>query len=107
MNFRYIFTTALLISTLPAQAEFLNGTFLLQIMEKKPEMAIGYILGVHDSSNGVHHCSAGKVTPGQVIVEATDGMKKLSPKTLNEYTADTILNVIYKRAWPCPNPNSI
>jgi len=85
----------------------LNGTNLIALMEKKPDVAIGYIVGVHDTTNGLHHCAKTKASVDEVLKLALDHLVSLSGELLDKYSADAILAVAFKKQWPCPNRNSI
>jgi len=90
-----------------ALAEFLSGANLLQVLKTKPELAIGYIVGVHDSGNGLHHCAGNTVKLDEVLELSHQYLESLTAENLGKYSADVILSVVYKKTWPCVPKNAI
>jgi len=86
-----------------AQAEFMDGNKLLADIQSghvdDRMFALGYIAGVADAGRSSISCPPANVTIGQMR-DAVRQHLEATP-TLRHYTADTIVNYVLKRAWPC------
>lgn len=63
-------------------------------------VAFGYVIGVHDSLEGVLVCSGDRVTQGQVIDVVLKYMRN-NPEVLDR-SADRVVAAALQNAWPCP-----
>lgn len=98
---KLIFAAALICTG--AQAEFWTGNDLLAKINSNEladrTAAIGYIMGVFDSSHSVSHCPPQNVTAGQV--------RDMVVKSLNDgvaarhMSADGFVVYTLKNTWPC------
>lgn len=95
--------------TLPltANAEFLSGNKLLQLLEGKErdqEIALAYIAGSADSSMGVISCPPAGVTLGQI----RDITKRLLVEVPEERhkSADSFIWSAMRATWPCKKQNT-
>lgn len=66
---------------------------------------LGYVAGVSDVGQGVTHCAPANVTVGQ----AADMVKQhlINNPGDRHYQADSIINNILIRAWPCRRGKSL
>lgn len=89
----------------PAHAEFMDGNRLLDKITNnsyyEQGSAMGYIMGVADMGLGVIHCAPANVTAGQL----QDMIKNylINVPGQRHLTADTLVNRVFKAAWPCPD----
>lgn len=87
-----------------AHAEFFSGNELLSRLNSESTydrgVAMGYVIGVHDTGRGAVHCSPEAATGGQVrdIVKAS---LEASPE-LRHLSADSLIGHTLKKVWPCP-----
>jgi len=91
-----------------AHAEFWDGN---QIYERATSetwydrgTAMGYIMGVTDTTLGISHCAPKNVTAGQVEAMVLQHLR-LFPERRNR-TGDSIVIEVLKNAWPCAPRNS-
>lgn len=90
-----------------AMAEFKTGNQLLDNLNStsvvENMVALGYIMGVADTTRGSLHCGPAEATAGQM----QDMVKKHLQGTpeLRHYTADVIVTYVLKKAWPCKSSN--
>ena len=66
---------------------------------------MGYVIGVHDSGEGVSHCSPSNINVRQI----TDMVKQTlqeQPQNRN-LPADLFVTVTLKNQWPCKKGNSL
>lgn len=97
---------ALLVAS-SAHAEFMTGNQLLNDMNGDHSdrmLALGYVMGVHDSTRNVTHCSPPNVIAGQV----RDMVKKHleSNPSNRHFSADSIINFLLLQTWPCPKKSN-
>lgn len=93
---------ALLVCATQANAEFITGNRLLQLMqgtETEQGFALGYVAGVFDVGVGVNHCAPANVTLRQVTDVVKLGLEKLALH--RDKSADSLALVTLKAAWPC------
>lgn len=97
-------TILLSLAAATAQAEFLTGNDLLAHMNAESAtrngVAVGYVIGVFDTSAGVVHCSPSSVTAGQAR-DMVRAYLERSPQDRHN-TADVIVLHVLKSTWPCP-----
>lgn len=92
---------ALCATSVPASA-FLAGNRLLSNYQD-PEVklsAAGYILGVHDTLDGIFFCSPDNATPVQIVDVAIKYLKD-NPAKRNKASNLLVVDAL-KDAWPCP-----
>jgi hypothetical protein len=101
---RKLIATLLMVPSL-AMAEFYTGNQLLTAMRSSStvdkSIALGYVLGVFDSNQGITHCPPANVTAGQV-----HDMVKLfleQAPSIRNSTADVIIQAVLMESWPCNN----
>ncbi len=85
-----------------AQASFWTGNDLLKRLrgdEVDRIHAMGYIAGVHDTGNGVTHCTPPGVTLGQLRDMMTMFLEQY-PSIRNE-PGDALVVAVLGAAWPC------
>ena len=86
-----------------ACAEYFSGNKLLEKMRSESAVdravAIGYVLGVSDTTQDDKHCSGDTVTSGQT----RDVVKKFleDNPAIRDYSADIITQVALGKTWPC------
>lgn len=94
---------ALLAISSHAHAEFLSGNDLLERITSERAtlnaVAIGYVMGVIDTGTGVLHCTPPSATAGQ-LADMVKGYLEKRPE-IRHYSADSIINDMLKRTWPC------
>lgn len=91
-----------------AHAEFWDGNRLLEKYTAssyfEQGLAMGYIMGVADTTVGISHCAPPSSTAGQI-----QDMVILHLRTFPERrtrTADSLVIDTLKAAWPCPARNN-
>jgi hypothetical protein len=98
-----IFGTVLLAASLSAQAEFFTGNTLYSRMISTDTiekiMALGFVAGVHDATEGNLHCSGPTVTTGQVRDVVKMFLEK-NPST-RDMSATLLVTVALSEAFPC------
>lgn len=96
---------ALLMVPAMAQAEFKTGNELLgnlradSIVENM--VALGYIMGIADSTRGVSQCGPADATAGQ-MKDMVRNYLEANPQ-IRHFTADLIVKSVLSQAWPCAN----
>jgi hypothetical protein len=93
-----------------AHAEFYSGNELLAKMESDHivdrSMALGYVIGVSDTGDGVTHCPPANITTGQVR-DLVKGHLTRNPGS-RHYSADSLITNLLRTTWPCkPNGRGI
>lgn len=93
-----------------AHAEFYSGNELLAKMESDHVvdrlMALGYVIGVSDTGDGVTHCPPANITTGQVR-DLVKGHLTRNPGS-RHYSADSLITNLLRTTWPCkPNGRGI
>lgn len=82
---------------------FVTGNKLMERLEssnvEESLYGVGYILGVHDSPNGVVFCSPKTTTVGQLSDIVLAGLK--SAPTVRHNNADLLVSAIFKAVFPC------
>lgn len=97
-----IIAVVLLSCVTTANAEFLSGNRLLQLMqgtETEHTFALGYVAGAFDVGMGVTHCPPQNVTVKQVL-DMTKQLLERAPQ-YRENSADSFVVAATKAAWPC------
>jgi hypothetical protein len=86
-----------------AHAEFMDGNKLLDKMTDgstiNDMMALGYVVGVADTTRGILHCVNSNATAGQL----QDMVKKelyAAPEN-RHHSADSIVVAVLRRQFPC------
>ena len=83
---------------------YVNGDALLKAFSSDNELirgqAIGYVLGVHDSSRGETHCSP-QAMPVKVLLDATTQMLQGVGDALRSIGADVLIATMLKIKFPC------
>lgn len=91
-----------------AQAEFWDGNILLERLTSTSTYergtAMGYVMGVHDTMQGVNHCPASNVQAGQVREMVLNYLNNVPAQ--RHKTADTIVLQVLRGAFPCTNSRS-
>lgn len=94
-----------------AHAEFIDGNKLLADMSGTNGLqmsALGYVMGVADTLNGVVVCMPTNVTSGQISDMVQNYLTNV-PRERNS-SGDVIVAKVLKAAWPCaaktPAPGS-
>jgi hypothetical protein len=94
---------ALLLVCSTAQAEFFTGNDLLAKMESDHivdrSMALGYVVGVSDTGDGVTHCPPANITTGQVR-DLVKGHLTRNPGS-RHFSADSLITNLLRTTWPC------
>lgn len=98
--------TALLLSvSASAWAGFKSGNELLNDLDNNSEtlihkaMATGYIIGVHDATEGALHCSPMGITVGQ-IRDMVHQWLRANPAD-RHHPANAIVVHVLRSTWPC------
>jgi hypothetical protein len=66
--------------------------------------ALGYIMGVADTTMGVSHCAPANVTAGQVEAMVMQHLRMYPER--RHRTGDSIVIEVLKAAWPCAPKNN-
>jgi hypothetical protein len=96
---------AALIAAPAAHAEFLSGNQLLTRIDSaeiaQQGVALGYVMGVHDSLRSVTHCSPPDITSGQLRDMVRQYLVN-NPQN-RHLAADSLVGHVLKSVWPCKN----
>ena len=95
-------TLILALACTSAHAEFFDGNKLLADMngsQMRQMSAIGYIMGVSDTLQGVSVCPPPQVLAGQMHDMVKQYLE--DNPALRHHTADIIVGHVLSRAWPC------
>lgn len=91
--------------TTSAYAEFWDGNALLERLNSsstyKQGAALGYIMGVSDTMQGVNHCPPENATAGQIQDMVQNYLTNVPAQ--RHKTADTLVLHVLKTAFPCAN----
>ena len=90
-----------------AQAEFFDGNKLLARIKGDGydyASAIGYVIGVSDTTRSVAHCPPENVTAGQILDMVKQHLED-NPST-RHFTGDQHVVYVLKKAWPCAKKGS-
>lgn len=86
-------------------AEFLTGNDLLNLLNgdtySERGNALGYIMGVTDTLQGVAHCPPRDVTSGQIRDMVRNYLTNVPGERHN--SADVLVARVLKASWPCQN----
>ena len=86
----------------PAHAEMMSAQqFKVFIVNPNAIGAMGYVLGVHDTLQGVIICTPEDYTPVQLVSEIKDLFTKLPEKALEGKSADMIIGTYLQARFPC------
>lgn len=90
-----------------AQAEFWDGNKLLERLNStnltNQGMALGYIMGVSDTMQGVNHCPPANATAGQLQDMVLNYLNNVPAQ--RHKTGDEIVLMVLRTAFPCPGSN--
>ena len=92
-----------LLLSFSVHAQFRTGNQLLTEMQEpasyKSGLAMGYIMGVIDTGNGVSFCLPSNATAGQL----SDMVKNrlLDTPAIRHIPADIIIYAVLEPVWPC------
>jgi hypothetical protein len=97
-----------LLACTSAHAEFRTGNKLLDDLNGSTftqGLALGYIMGVVDTSAGTNHCPPSTLTGGQ----AQDMVKNFLVNTpaIRHMPAPTIIEYLFNQTWPCKKGSSL
>lgn len=99
---KHIITMAALLCG-TAQAEFFTGNELLRRMNSEAAYergtALGYVIGAHDATRSVVHCSPDAASAGQVRDMVRAHLE--SNPDVRHLAADQHVTYVLKKAWPC------
>jgi hypothetical protein len=101
---KHIITALALVASTTASAQFINGNDLFNHMNDssaiKKMLALGYIAGVSDASQGEYHCTPASVSLGQTNDVV---LKYLTKDPANRHLdASILVTVALVEVWPCP-----
>lgn len=97
-----LLTLALLCGS--AHAEFIDGNKLLSDMNGSHGMqmsALGYVMGVADTLQGVTVCAPPSVTSGQMRDMVFNYLT--NTPAVRHLSGDSIVTHVLKSVWPCAN----
>lgn len=88
-----------------AHAEFWDGNKLLNHIKAeslyRQGVALGYVMGVHDTMQGVNHCPPPNAQAGQLLDMVENYLNNV-PARRHE-SADTLVMHVLRTAFPCSN----
>jgi hypothetical protein len=100
---KLISAAVICISSLSAQAEFIDGNHLMKVMTsgaaEDKAFSLGYVAGVFDLAAGVHHCAPSNVTIRQVSDMTLETLRQIP--SMRDKSADQFVIAAVKLAWPC------
>lgn len=84
-----------------AQAQFLTGNSLLQMLDDRDTSlaGLGYVMGVYDATVAVIHCPPENVTSGQTR-DMTAAWLRANPQA-RHLGANMLVVHVLRSAWPC------
>lgn len=95
---------AVVLASFAAHAEFFSGNDLLGKLDADNSVdrmvALGYIMGVADTTRGIEQCSPEGVTAGQMRDMVRNHL--VASPAVRHFTADLQVRYVLKTAWPCP-----
>ncbi len=90
-----------------AHAEFFSGNDLYERLTGDAyakSLAMGYVVGVHDATRGVMHCSSTEATSGQVRDMV---IRRLVERPEQRHLgADVLVTMTMRDTWPCPKKDN-
>jgi len=96
---------AIAVAAAAAQAEFWDGNKLYERLTSEVSFnqgaALGYVMGVADTTLGVLHCAPATATAGQLQDMVTQHLRVYPERRTR--TADSLVIDTLKAAWPCAN----
>jgi hypothetical protein len=106
---KHIITALALVASTTASAQFFNGNDLFNHMTDeapiKRMLAMGYIAGASDFSQGDFHCTPASVSLGQTNDVV---MQYLRQDPVNRHRDASVLVVIaLAKAWPCAKKGNL
>lgn len=88
-----------------AHAEFWDGNKLLSHIKAeslyRQGMALGYVMGVHDTMQEINHCPPPNAQAGQVLDMVENYLTNVPAQ--RHKSADSIVMHVLKTAFPCAN----
>ena len=100
---KLITAVTIALSSVAAQAEFVDGNKLLSWLESSNEaenaLGVGYVAGVFDGLSGSVICAPSNVTLRQVSDMTVRGLKAV-PEARDK-SADQFVSAIASSKWPC------
>lgn len=90
-----------------AHAEFFTGNDLLGKLNGDfgdKMVAMGYVIGVFDTTRSEAHCPPENVTAGQVRDMVKNHLEAMP--TIRHLSADVQVRYVLNRAWPCAKKGS-
>jgi hypothetical protein len=100
---KLITTLVLSLSALSASAEFYTGNDLLERMNSNNNsnqmLAMGYVAGTFDMTQGEHHCAPVSITLGQVYDIAHKYIQ--NNPAIRHLAASVLVTVSLNVVWPC------
>jgi len=93
---------SLLCFSVSANAAFLTGNNLYERMngsEADRDFALGYVVGVFDATQNVHHCAGARVTSGQMRDLAKKFIEEMP--SVRDMPADLLVTAILAQTYPC------
>lgn len=100
---KLIVAVTIALSSVAAQAEFVDGNKLLSWLESSDDtenaLGIGYVAGVFDALSSVLICAPSNVTLRQ-ISDMTKQALKAVPEARNK-SADQFVSAVGTAKWPC------
>ena len=88
-----------------AHAEFIDGNKLLSDMNGShghQMSALGYVMGVADTQQGVSVCAPPSVTSGQMRDMVFNYLT--NTPAVRHFSGDSIVTHVLKSTWPCARP---
>ena len=93
--------------TTSAYAEFWDGNKLLNHIKAeslyRQGMALGYIMGVHDTMQEINHCPPPNAQAGQMLDMVENYLNNVPAQ--RHKAADVLVLHVLKTAFPCANNN--
>lgn len=105
MNIKPSIAAIALLAASHSHAAFLSGNDLLTRINSDDGVlqgvALGYVIGVHDTSHSALHCSPAGISAGQVRDMVKIWLRD-RPAT-RHLAADGLITDMLQAVWPCPN----
>lgn len=103
-----VLISALICVSFGAQAEFYTGNELLQRINSESSsersLAVGYVMGVADTTMGVSHCPPPEATSGQMRDMLRNYLNAFPQE--RHHSADILVVRVLRTAWPCAQRNN-
>jgi negative regulator of sigma E activity len=102
-------SAVLLAAAASADAEFFTGQDLLTRMHandyNSQNIALGYIIGVHDAYRTVTHCSPDNLTAERLFIMVRSYLEIQTD--LRVTSADIVIEHMMRAVWPCAQHSAI